>query len=279
MGLSGNSNPDAAPRRYDKKHFANIVAAVRESQHPTELGLYFIEQVIGEGGMGTVYRAQQRQPIQRTVAVKIIKLGMDTREVVARFESERQALAMMEHPHVARVIDAGATETGRPYFVMEHVAGDPITTFCDREKLTVRQRLELFTQACDAVQHAHQKAIIHRDLKPSNILVTKVDGKAHVKVIDFGIAKAISQPLIERTMFTEVGQLMGTPEYMSPEQADAAVELKLDTRTDVYSLGVVLYELLAGTLPFDPATLRSVGYAEIQRIIRDVDPPRPSTKQ
>ncbi|MGH7177007.1 MAG: protein kinase domain-containing protein, partial [Tepidisphaeraceae bacterium] len=262
---------------YASAQFSNVVSAVRELKHPTQIGPYHILQLIGEGGMGSVYQAEQREPIHRTVAIKVIKLGMDTRQFVARFESERQALALMNHPNVARVLDAGATETGRPYFVMEYVPGEPITHFADRHKHTVRQRLELFTQACDAVQHAHQKAIIHRDLKPSNILVTLQDGRPWVKVIDFGVAKAVSHRLTEKTLFTEAGQLMGTPEYMSPEQAEASL-LDVDTRSDVYSLGVVLYELLSGALPFDASSLRSPGSGEIQRIIRDVEPPRPSTR-
>jgi len=267
-----------AGANYASAHLANVASAVREVGHPTKVGPYVIQQVIGEGGMGTVYRAEQRHPIRRIVALKLVKLGMDTREVVARFESERQALALMNHPNVARVLDAGATETGRPYFVMELVQGEPITTFADRHKLTVRQRLELFVQACDAVQHAHQKAIIHRDIKPSNILVTLADAKPTVKVIDFGVAKALSSRLTERTLFTETGQLVGTPEYMAPEQADGGGGLDVDTRSDVYSLGVVLYELVCGALPFDARTFRSGGYNEIQRIIREVDPPRPSTR-
>ncbi len=262
---------------YPTAQFDHVVSAVRELKHLTQIGPYHILSLIGEGGMGQVYKAEQRQPIHRVVAIKIIKLGMDTAQVIARFESERQALALMNHVNVARVLDAGATETGRPYFVMEYVAGEPITTFADRQKLTLHQRLELFMQACDAVQHAHQKAIIHRDLKPSNILVTLQDGTPLVKVIDFGVAKAVSQRLTERTLFTETGQLVGTPEYMSPEQAEMS-GLDVDTRTDVYSLGVVLYELLSGSLPFDPQTLRCAGYNEIQRIIRDVDPPRPSAR-
>jgi len=226
---------------YASEHFANVVAAVRQIRHPTQIGEYTILGLIGEGGMGSVYKAEQRTPIQRIVAIKIIKLGMDTREVIARFESERQALALMNHPNVAKVLEAGATETGRPYFVMEYVQGEPITAFADDHKLTVKDRLELFDQACQAVQHAHQKAIIHRDLKPSNILVTMQDGTPWVKVIDFGVAKATDARRTELTMFTETGQLVGTPEYMSPEQADPAVLQDIDTRSDVYSLGVVLY--------------------------------------
>ena len=268
----------AAAANYASVQLANVATAVREVAHPEQIGPYNIQQVIGEGGMGTVYRAEQRHPIRRIVALKLVKLGMDTREVVARFESERQALALMNHPNVAKVFDAGATETGRPYFVMEHVQGEPITAFADRHKLTVRGRLELFIQACEAVQHAHQKAIIHRDIKPTNILVALVDGRPTVKVIDFGVAKALSHRLTERTLFTETGQLVGTPEYMAPEQADGGAGIDVDTRSDVYSLGVVLYELVCGALPFDAKTLRSAGYNEIQRIIREVDPPRPSTR-
>jgi len=280
---TSSDQPTVAPHAanvpaYGTGHLANVMTAMRQLRHPTHIGPYQILGLIGEGGMGSVYKAEQREPIRRVVALKIIKLGMDTREVIARFESERQALAVMNHPHVAKVLDAGTTETGRPYFVMEYVAGEPITTYADRAKLTIRQRLELFVQACEAVQHAHQKAIIHRDLKPSNILVTEQDDKPSVKVIDFGVAKALSQRLTERTLFTETGQFVGTPEYMAPEQADGHSQMDIDTRSDVYSLGVVLYELLSGALPFDPTTLRSAGYHEIQRIIREVDPPRPSTR-
>src|SRR5687767_6276575 len=245
--------------------------------HPTDVGPYHIIEVVGEGGMGVVYKAEQREPVRRIVALKLIKLGMDTKEVIARFESERQALAMMNHPNVAKVLDAGATDAGRPYFVMEFVAGEPITTYCDRQQLPVRQRLELFGQACAAVEHAHQKALIHRDLKPGNILVTLENAKPVVKVIDFGVAKATNQRLTERTVFTQRGQLIGTPEYMSPEQAEMS-GVDVDTRSDIYSLGVVLYELLTGMLPFDPKSLRSAAFNEIQRIIREVDPPRPSTR-
>jgi eukaryotic-like serine/threonine-protein kinase len=242
----------------------------------TRIGPYRIVQNIGEGGFGSVYMAQQEHPVQRVVALKIIKLGMDTRQVVARFEQERQALAVMDHPNIARVFDAGATETGRPYFVMELVKGDPIVEYCDKNSLSIADRLDLFAQVCAAVQHAHSKGIIHRDLKPSNVLVAMQDGKPSPKVIDFGIAKATTSRLTERTLFTEHRQLIGTPEYMSPEQAEGSMDL--DTRTDVYSLGVLLYELLTGTTPFSGTDLRSAAYAEIQRIIREVDPPAPSTR-
>jgi serine/threonine protein kinase len=220
-----------------------------------EIGPYKLMSILGEGGCGIVYLAEQSQPIRRQVALKVIKPGMDSKQVIARFEAEQQALALMEHPHVARVHDAGLTPGGRPYFVMEYVQGIPITEHCDEHKLTVEERLRLFLHVCEAVQHAHQKGIIHRDLKPSNILVTMEDQEAVPKVIDFGVARAISQPLTEHTLYTEQGQLVGTPEYMSPEQADESNQ-DIDTRTDVYSLGVVLYELLAGVLPFDRKAFR-----------------------
>jgi eukaryotic-like serine/threonine-protein kinase len=241
------------------------------------IGPYKLLELIGEGGFGTVFHAEQHEPIRRRVALKIIKLGMDTKQVIARFEAERQALAMMEHPSIARVLDAGATDSGRPYFVMELVRGDAITTYCDENRLDIRERLDLFQQVCRAVQHAHTKGIIHRDLKPSNILVTQIDGRAVPKVIDFGIAKATSARLTEKTLFTEHRQLIGTPAYMSPEQA-AMSGVDIDTRSDIYSLGVLLYELLAGAPPFDPERLRSAAFAEMQRIIREEDPPRPSTR-
>ncbi|MFN0244116.1 MAG: tetratricopeptide repeat protein [Planctomycetota bacterium] len=242
----------------------------------TRIGHYKLLQQIGEGGFGVVFMAEQLEPVKRTVALKIIKLGMDTRQVVARFEQERQALALMDHPNIARVIDAGATATGRPYFVMELVRGDPISEYCDKHTLTIDERLELFAQVCGAVQHAHGKGIIHRDLKPSNVLVAVHDGRPLAKVIDFGIAKATSAKLTEKTLFTEHQQVIGTFQYMSPEQAEGSLDI--DTRTDVYALGVVLYELLTGSTPFDAHTLHDAFVSEIQRMIRDVEPPKPSTR-
>jgi len=227
--------------------------------------------------MGEVYLAEQSTPIRRRVALKVIKRGMDTHEVIARFETERQALAMMDHPCIAKVFDAGSTPDGRPYFIMENVAGVPITRFADRSQLTTTQRLELFIQVCEGVQHAHQKAIIHRDLKPSNILVTETDNRPLPKVIDFGIAKAIQHRLTDNTVYTEIGRMIGTPEYMSPEQAELTGE-DIDTRTDVYTLGVVLYELLCGVLPFESHELRRASRGEMQRMLREKDPPRPSTR-
>jgi serine/threonine protein kinase/tetratricopeptide (TPR) repeat protein len=272
----------------------------------TQIGPYKLLEQIGEGGMGLVFMAEQTQPVRRKVALKVLKPGMDTRQVVARFEAERQALALMDHPNIAKILDAGSTEpiadlrfqnadcrlqnadlkseitnlksaisVGRPYFVMELVRGVPITEFCDQHGLTTRQRLELFASVCRAVQHAHQKGIIHRDLKPSNVLVTLHDTAAVPKIIDFGIAKATSEPLIERTLFTHFAQMVGTPLYMSPEQAEMN-SLDVDTRSDVYSLGVLLYELLTGTTPFESETLKKVGLDEMRRMIREDEPPRPS---
>jgi len=243
----------------------------------TVIGRYTLLEKIGEGGMAVVYMAEQKQPIHRRVALKLIKPGMDSKQVIARFETEHQALALMDHPNIAKVLDAGATETGRPYFVMELVKGISITKFCDENSLNTHERLELVIAVCQAVHHAHQKGIIHRDIKPSNIMVTLHDGVPVPKVIDFGIAKAVNQQLTEKTVFTRYAQMIGTPEYMSPEQAEMS-GLDIDIRTDVFSLGVLLYELLTGTTPFDSECLLSKGYAEIQRIIREEEPTKPSTK-
>src|SRR5690242_19468651 len=241
------------------------------------IGPYKLLQQIGEGGMGTVFMAEQTQPVQRKVALKVIKPGMDSRQVIARFEAERQALALMDHVNIARVLDAGATDSGRPYFVMELVHGVPITTYCDDNRLTPRERLELFVPVCQAIQHAHQKGIIHRDIKPSNVLVTLYDGKPVPKVIDFGVAKATEQRLTERTLFTQYGTMVGTLEYMSPEQAELN-QLDVDTRSDIYSLGVLLYELLTGSTPLSHKRLKEAAYAEILRMIKEEEPPKPSTR-
>jgi eukaryotic-like serine/threonine-protein kinase len=276
MGTCDPSNhPNGPTRREDSE--TTLASAAPHVTEARQIGPYRLLQLIGEGGMGEVWLAEQKQPIHRTVALKLIKAGMDTKAVVARFESERQALALMDHPNIARVFDAGSTAEGRPYFVMEYVPGMAITEYCDNHRLTIKERLELFMQVCDGVQHAHQKAIIHRDLKPSNVLVVEQDNKAVPKIIDFGLAKATAQRLTDKTFFTELGVLMGTPEYMSPEQADPR-EQNIDTRTDVYSLGVILYELLVGALPFETRDLRAAGMAGILRVIREQEPPKPSTK-
>ena len=243
----------------------------------TIIDKYKLLEKIGEGGMAVVYMAEQHEPIRRKVALKIIKLGMDTKSVIARFEAERQALAMMDHPNIAKVFDAGATETGRPYFVMELVTGVSITEYCDKNNLSTKERLALFIEVCKAVQHAHQKGIIHRDIKPSNIMVTQHEDKAIPKVIDFGIAKATNQRLTEKTLFTRYAHIIGTPVYMSPEQAELS-DFDIDTRSDIYSLGVLLYELLTGTTPFSEEQLRKAGYLEMQRIIREEEPTKPSKK-
>ena len=243
----------------------------------TVIGPYKLLEQIGEGGFGVVFMAEQTQPVRRKVALKILKPGMDTRQVIARFEAERQALAILDHPNIAKVLDGGQTSNGRPYFVMDLVKGIPITEYCDQNQLTARERLELFVHLCQAVQHAHQKGIIHRDLKPSNILVTVHDTTPVVKVIDFGVAKALGQELTDKTLFTGFAQMVGTPLYMSPEQAGQS-GLDIDTRSDIYTLGVLLYELLTGTTPFDKARLKELGYDELRRIIREEEPPRPSTR-
>jgi tetratricopeptide (TPR) repeat protein len=242
-----------------------------------QIGRYKLLSILGEGGMGIVYLAEQEEPIRRRLALKVIKPGMDSKRIIARFEAERQALALLDHPNIAHVYDAGTTPTGRPYFVMEHVRGLPITDYCDRHKLSIEERLRLFQQVCLAVHHAHQKGIIHRDIKPSNILVSAENDRPIPKIIDFGVAKAISQPLTERTLFTEDSQLLGTPEYMSPEQAEMVSE-DIDTRSDIYSLGVLLYVLLAGILPYDSKTFREGGVEHIRKIIRETDPKTPSTR-
>jgi len=288
--MDNQSTYGAEPERIDQLFSLGLEGLIRDDEGDvtatsdffTEkpggwIGQYRLLSVLGEGGFGIVFRAEQAEPVKRQVALKVVKPGMDSKQVIARFESERQALALLEHPNIAHVFDGGTTESGRPYFVMELVRGLPLTEYCDRHQLRVEERLEVFLQACEAVQHAHQKGIIHRDIKPSNILVLEEQDKAIPKIIDFGIAKAIHQPLTEQTVYTEQGQFIGTPEYMSPEQAGIAVK-DIDTRTDVYALGVLLYELLTGTLPFTREELGQAGVAEIQRIIRDTDPPRPSTR-
>jgi eukaryotic-like serine/threonine-protein kinase len=261
-------------------NFVDIQAAVAEGDSSnlagSRIGPYKLLELIGEGGCGAVYMAEQDKPVHRRVALKVIKLGMDTKNVIARFEAERQALALMDHPNIARVLDAGATETGRPYFVMELVRGVKITTCCDEHHLDARQRLELFVQVCHAVQHAHQKGVIHRDIKPSNILVTLHDGVPVPKVIDFGIAKAVEGKLTDNTLFTSYDQFIGTPAYMSPEQAEMS-GLDVDTRSDIYSLGVLLYELLTGKTPFDQKQLINSGLDEMRRTLREKEPQRPST--
>jgi serine/threonine protein kinase len=266
---------DVADTDFDETLVTTGKGASRDQER--RIGQYRILQEIGEGGFGVVYMAEQEQPVRRQVALKVIKLGMDTRRVIARFEAERQALAMMDHLNIARVLDAGATSSGRPYFVMELVRGEPITEYCERNKLSIPARLSLFLQVCHAVQHAHQKGIIHRDIKPRNILVTLHDGDPTPKVIDFGIAKATSQRLTEKTLFTELRQFIGTPVYMSPDQAEIS-GLDVDTRTDIYSLGVVLYEMLTATTPFEAATLQKASLEDLRHILREVDPPKPSTR-
>jgi eukaryotic-like serine/threonine-protein kinase len=277
MGMGAKDPPDYPDESTVKDRNRTLSVGGLDGLAARQIGPYRLLQLLGEGGMGEVWLAEQKQPIHRTVALKLIKAGMDTKAVVARFESERQALALMDHPSISRVFDAGSTAEGRPYFVMEYVPGLPITEYCDKHRLTFKQRLELFIQVCEGVQHAHQKAIIHRDLKPSNVLVVEQANKAVPKIIDFGLAKATAQRLTDKTMFTQLGAMMGTPEYMSPEQADQR-EQNIDTRTDVYSLGVILYQLLVGVLPIDMKAVRAMGLEGILRAIREQDPAKPSTR-
>ena len=239
-------------------------------------GRYRLIETIGEGGMGSVYLAEQSEPVRRHVALKLIKSGMDSRAVLARFDAERQALALMDHPNIARIYDGGLTASGQPFFVMELVKGEPLTGYCDQRRMSIKARLELFVSVCQAVQHAHQKGIIHRDLKPGNVLVTEVDGKPTPKVIDFGVAKATEVRLTDMSV-ADTGAIVGTPTYMSPEQADPS-SMDIDTRTDVYALGVMLYELLTGSAPIDAKQFQHGAILEMLRIVREVDPPRPSTK-
>lgn len=268
------SSRNGAPETSANLTSAPTQATSEQSADGAAIGPYRLLQKIAEGGMGEIWLAEQKQPVRRRVALKLIKAGLDSREIVRRFEAERQALALMDHPAIATVYDAGSTPQGAPYFAMEYVPGVPITTYCDTRKLSIQQRIELFIHVCEGVQHAHQKAIIHRDLKPSNILVTEVDGKPVPKIIDFGVAKALSQRLIEETMYTRVGSIVGTPEYMSPEQADSSGD-DIDTRSDVYSLGVILYELLAGVPPHE---MKDISYYEFLRRLRDTNTPKPSTR-
>jgi serine/threonine protein kinase len=283
--IEGMLAADAAAGQFFKTHGAPSPTMIHAdaSLSPSieksgdKIGRYKLLQQIGEGGCGVVYMTEQEEPVRRRVALKVIKLGMDTKQVIARFEAERQALALMDHPNIARVLDAGATESGRPYFVMELVRGIKITEFCDENKLSTADRLKLFIQVCQAIQHAHQKGVIHRDIKPSNILVTINDGVPVPKVIDFGIAKATAGRLTDQTLFTAFEQFIGTPAYMSPEQA-VLTSLDIYTRSDIYSLGVLLYELLTGRTPFDQKELLGAGLDEMRRIIRETEPPRPSNR-
>ena len=268
-GSTANFGHDAAATADLPEHDEQVGAVLA--------GKYKLVEEIGEGGMGRVYMALQTEPVKRAVAVKVIRAGMDSKAVLARFDAERQALAMMDHPNIAKVLDAGTTDGGRPFFVMELVKGQPITQFCDERKLTPRQRMELFVPVCQAIQHAHQKGVIHRDIKPSNVLVALYDDRPVPKVIDFGVAKAAGQKLTDRTLMTGFGAVVGTPEYMSPRQASLN-NLDIDTRSDVYSLGVLMYELLTGSTPVDRKSLDRAALLEILRIVREVEAPRPSSQ-
>ena len=270
-----SKQPEVATGAFTKP--ANETSAQSGEGPGSRIGPYKILQELGEGGMGTVFLAEQLEPVRRMVALKVIKPGMDSKEVLARFEAERQALALMDHPNIAKVLDSGTTASGRPYFGMELVKGIPITKYCDEHQLPPRQRLELFIPVCQAIQHAHQKGVIHRDIKPSNVLVASYDGKPVPKVIDFGVAKAMGQKLTERTMFTGLGHIIGTMEYMSPEQAELNA-LDIDTRSDIYSLGVLLYELLTGSTPLSRKRLKQAAVTEALRLIREEEPPKPSTR-
>ena len=270
-------DPDATTARESASHVPRAaMVSTGEGIGTVIAGRYTLVEVIGEGGMGSVYLASQTEPVKRQVALKLIKTGMDSRGVLARFDAERQALALMDHPNIARIYDGGVTPAGQPFFVMELVQGVPLTQYCDQQRLTVQARLELFVAVCQAVQHAHQKGIIHRDLKPGNVLVTEVDGRPTPKVIDFGVAKATEVKLTDMSL-ADVGAIVGTPAYMSPEQADPT-SMDIDTRTDVYALGVILYELLTGSPPLDAKQFQRGAILEMLRMVREVDPPRPSTK-
>jgi serine/threonine protein kinase len=276
--VGANATPEKTLTTSADNNAKTLILGSRLTEKPGDcIGHYKLLHQIGEGGCGIVYMAEQQQPIRRHVALKVIKLGMDTKQIIARFEAERQALALMDHPNIAKVLDAGATDAGRPYFLMELVRGTKITDHCDTNKLSTDERLKLFALICRAIQHAHQKGIIHRDIKPSNILITLNDGVPVPKVIDFGIAKAIAGPLTDRTIFTAFEQFIGTPAYMSPEQAEMT-SLDIDTRSDIYSLGVLLYELLTGKTPFDARELLAAGVDAIRRTIREKEPARPSTR-